>query len=62
MDASRSFEDECDRLSYCLKSLADMSETISGVRSIGKAARSILHIVMGTTGASKGARASFIVT
>ncbi|GEM_PF-2060623 len=55
MGASKSFEDRYDRLTYCLKSLADMSETISGVRSIGKSARSILHIVMGTTGASKGA-------
>ncbi|UCF05453.1 MAG: SpoIIE family protein phosphatase [bacterium] len=55
MEKPNSFEDTCDKLLYSLKSLADMGETISGVRSIEKAAREILHIVLGTMGASKGA-------
>jgi sigma-B regulation protein RsbU (phosphoserine phosphatase) len=55
MDMSHSAEDHCDKLLYALKSLADMGETISAVRSIEKASSEILHIVLGTIGASKGA-------
>lgn len=55
MDAPSDMEEKCDRLLYCLSSLADMGETIAGVRSIRRSAREILHIVLGTMGVSKGA-------
>ncbi len=48
-------DERSDKLTYCLVSLADLGETIAGVRSIRRSAREILHIVLGTTGASKGA-------
>lgn len=54
MQHSESFEEKCDKLLYSLRSLADMGETISGARSSEKAAGEILHIVLGTMGASKG--------
>lgn len=52
---THSSAEQSERLIYCLASLADMGETIAGVRSIRRSAREILHIVLGTTGASKGA-------
>jgi sigma-B regulation protein RsbU (phosphoserine phosphatase) len=55
MKSPASFEDKYDRLLYSLRSLADMGETISGVRSVAKASNEILHIVLGTMGVSKGA-------
>jgi len=55
MNTPRDNEATCDRLLYCLSSLADMGETIAGVRSIRRSSREILHIVLGTMGASKGA-------
>jgi sigma-B regulation protein RsbU (phosphoserine phosphatase) len=55
MDTPRDMEEKYDRLLYCLTSLADMGETIAGVRSIRRSAREILHIVLGTMGATKGA-------
>ena len=55
MNTSYSPEDHSDKLMYCLRSLADMGETIAGVRSIDKSTREVLHIVLGTIGASKGA-------
>lgn len=54
MNTSNSFEEKAGKLSYCIESLADMGETISGVRSIEKAAEEILRIVLGTVGASSG--------
>jgi len=55
METPGSFEERYDKLLFCLKSLADMGETISGVRSIEKSADAILHIVLGTMGTSRGA-------
>ena len=47
--------ERADRFMYCLSALADMGETIAGVRSIQRSAREVLHIVLGTMGSSKGA-------
>jgi sigma-B regulation protein RsbU (phosphoserine phosphatase) len=55
MNAPHDMQLNYDRLLYCLSSLADMGETIAGVRSIRRSAQEILHIVLGTMGASKGA-------
>jgi sigma-B regulation protein RsbU (phosphoserine phosphatase) len=55
MDTTQPSEEKYDKLIYCLNSLADMGETISGVGSIERSAREILHIVLGTLGSSKGA-------
>lgn len=54
-DTTRLHGERADRLIYCLSSLADMGETIAGVRSVQRSAREVLHIVLGTMGASKGA-------
>ncbi len=54
-DTPHAPDERSDKLTYCLISLADMGETIAGVRSIRRSAREILHIVLGTIGASKGA-------
>lgn len=55
MNTAYSPEDRYDKLLYCFTSLADIGETIAGVRSIDKSTREILHIVLGTIGSSKGA-------